>query len=191
MIEKKWNYWEVNRGRYICETHGGYCDGCDGYATKCPACKAEKSVTQSVNSVDRILHIINGLQKRSKRNASMATALSGALGVFALFLRISEIELSIPVFHSLLLMGISCLVISIFLYAASMRQVDMVKRGEIAERTLCEFNTLFLVELQKFEWWHKWAGRLFALAVALVTTSVLLPLAAKICAALRMVFSGN
>ncbi|WP_370312993.1 hypothetical protein [Sagittula sp.] len=186
MTGRKWHYWELNRGRYVCAVHGGYCDSCDGYAAICPACSVHEpdgAVVVEVNSVDRVLHIINGLQKRSKRNASMAATIFGGTGALALFSRLSDVKVSITIYPIVLLFGFCVLALSISFYAMSMRQIPMVEKGLIPQKTMEDFEVELLSELGTFEKQHAWAGWLFIFASIVIVFSIIGPIAVDAVAA--------
>lgn len=60
-------YAELNRGRYLCEDHGGFCDESDNYANTCALCKSKRSRKKwRTNEVARTLVIVNDLQRKTQ-----------------------------------------------------------------------------------------------------------------------------
>ncbi len=83
----KWHYLEVNRGRYLCVRHGGFCDSSDGYTKECPLCNEaqKKSKNWQVNPIDRVLQVMKNLQSRSTRIISITSGATGLFGLVSIF----------------------------------------------------------------------------------------------------------
>ena len=176
------HYVDLSSGRYLCETHGGFCDERDGFRVECPICIGSKQVgVMKANRVQRTIKVINGLQDRSKRNVGLVSAIVGGVGFLALFKQlVGDIESDAPVtFQSvflelqsasevLIVLALVFFVFSLALFAASMSQVPVVKSGKIEMRSHDKWETYLVCHLGKMEWRHKYASVFFILGLTLL-----------------------
>ncbi|MEQ9567922.1 MAG: hypothetical protein RLN85_19290, partial [Pseudomonadales bacterium] len=164
---------EVNRGRFLCSVHGGFCDSVDGYSNVCPICKHNENVSLQVNPVDRSLHIINGLQNRSKRNAALVTAVSGGLASIGVLTKLVPgsteiVSVSQPWF----LASILILVVAVVLYGLSMKHVSITDRKGFKIDSIEGFERYLAGKTRNFECWHNCASTFVAVAVFCFATSI-------------------
>ncbi|MBL4807875.1 MAG: hypothetical protein JKY31_11425 [Rhodobacteraceae bacterium] len=174
MIEKVdetlFHYSDVCRGRYLCEDHGGFCDGADNYIKSCPICEHSEGTEAKwyTNRVDRLLHLVNGLQKRSQRNASLTTLTLGGFGALTLVTKISASEFGLARSGTASLLfqfGLAFLVLSIAFYSLSMAQIPIAKKSVVPSMTINDWGTHLERKLAKLERWHSCAGFCFFIAV--------------------------
>ncbi|WP_421701559.1 hypothetical protein [Aliiroseovarius sp.] len=187
MPEKDWQYWEINRGRFLCPEHGGFCDSCDGYAKECPICASGSgSVGRGylVNPVDRALQVINGLQKRSKRNVSLVSGITGGLAGLSILAKLGKVAdsenafgfLGIQPIPWLYVSGLVLLILSVACFAGSMKQIDVTKDDEFLSCSIQEFQSYLAKETAKLEHLHRMAGFSFSLAATALVLSLFAPL---------------
>ena len=174
---KRWNYLEVNRGRYLCFEHGSFCDSSDGYLKACPLCPEDRTAIWAENPVDRALQVINNLQNRSKRNAALASVISGGLAGLGLIAKLFPENEGQELFsQGFFVFAVGSLLVAIACYAFSMRHVPIVdQQGRYRNETIEGFSSFFSKETRSFECWHSSAGLFVGLAVILFIISVSVP----------------
>ena len=172
-----WHYLEVNRGRYLCSRHGGFCDSCDGYAKECSLCNEaqKKSKNWQVNPIDRVLEIIRGLQKRSLNRFSILSGITGLFGVFSLFQTDAFLKYwqDLGYWSQILLMLFSiCFFISFVCYLTSMAHVKITCREKICgffgtakflKKTIDGWETYMVCCLNAFELCHEIGNKILVL----------------------------
>ncbi len=175
----EWHYLEVNRGRYLCPRHGGFCDSCDGYAMNCPICgKSESKKNKEnwqINPVNRALEIIRGLQKRSLNRFSILSGITGLFGVFSLFQTDAFLKYwqDLGCWSQTLLMLFSiCFFISFICYLTSMAHVKITCREKICgffgtakflKKTIDDWETYMVCCLNAFELCHEIGNKILVL----------------------------
>ncbi len=172
-MSEKLHFLEVNRGRYLCSMHGGFCDSSDSYQSKCPACSTDKSIggsdgplsVASINYVDRVLQIIGNLQQRSLRSVQLITALFGGIAIIELTGNRAQLVGTGALEVSGFIVFAACLLIALLFYSVSIRHIPVTNDGSLECHTLIEWERKFSLELSNLEWWHRWAGRIFAVAI--------------------------
>jgi len=165
--QKKFNYLEINRGRYLCPAHGGFCDSSDNYLNKCPLCQFKNEAEPcQINKVDRLLQVINGLQNRSKRNVALLASLIGGIGALRLAAEIGGgfSDFAASAYAKLFAyLAVVVLLISLALYGASMAHIRTTNTAAIMNKSLSEWESYLAGKLGRMECWHIWAGRLLEL----------------------------
>ncbi len=184
MSEREWHYLEVNRGRYLCSEHGGFCDSSDNYAGTCPIClkKGEKSDLEkwSANKVDRGLQVVRNLQNRSKALLGFASGLFGVFGVSVVAQQITSkgenpfaflsswqlCLLSASLF--LWLIAFACLVLSLGNFSPT--------KGRVFDKqSLDKWDRSVADSLSRFECRQSWGVRALSMSVFLLAMSLVLP----------------
>ncbi len=185
---KKWHYLKVNRGRYLCPRHGGFCDSCDGYAKECPLCESldEDKKNWQINPVNRALEIIRGLQARSISRFSILSGIVAALGLFALFNDNTATALNKAINSSsgiLLFISSVCFFLSFICYLASMAHVKVTYRDKtcgifgtakfLKKTTKC-WERYMVCYLHVFEICHKGGNILLCSSIFLLITFIVI-----------------
>jgi hypothetical protein len=184
--DQRYSFLDVCRGRYLCEKHGGFCDGADNYCPKCPVCdrhidRSDEAVW-TVNRVDRVLHQVNGLQKRSLRNASLVSTILAGIGAITVLAKLvglgesANVGFAIVAVEPIFLQsGLAILVLTIGFYAVSMMQLRVVKDGEFTAKPMSVWETELSKRFAAMERWHAGAGISFGFAVLLIFLSLASP----------------
>ena len=190
--EKPWHYLKVNKGRYLCLKHGGFCDVADGYAKKCPLCDENVKGNETnweINPVDTALQIVRNLQARSMNRFYLIYGVTGFLGLLSLF-EGKEIagylsNADCIAWGFLALFGLSFIASSIC-YLFSMGHVKTTDSGdppEFLEKTIAKWETYMEINISKFEWYHTTGNRLLALSggsiILFIIAQLILPLIYK------------
>jgi hypothetical protein len=184
LSDKKFSYLELNRGRYLCPDHGGFCDSVDNYQVKCPLCGTMDPLKHwQINKVDRLLQVVNGLQNRSKRNVALLASLIGGIGLLRLASALGNSDGSLLTSDwakALTFFAVACLLLSLSMYGASMPHIRTMQKQEQPTRTVNEWEKSLGAELFKMERWHKRAGLLFGMSTALLAIAVLVQMFASV-----------
>ncbi len=187
--EKPWHYLKVNKGRYLCLKHGGFCDVADGYAKKCPLCNKNDDKHWQINPVDTALQIVRNLQARSMNRFYLIYGVTGFLGLLSLF-EGKEIlgylsNADCISWGFLAFFGIFFIASSIC-YLLSMGHVKTTDSGdppEFLEKTIYKWETYMEKNISKFEWYHTTGNRLLALSggsiILFIIAQIVLPLICK------------
>ncbi len=157
-----WHYLEVNRGRYLCSKHGGFCDSSDGYAKECPLCKESENYKKNwrVNPIDRVLQVMKNLQSRSIRIIQILSGVTGLFGLFSFF-QSEDIagELKKLDWFSLIILAIFIILflISFIFYLLSMphmKTTNLKNESGFSEKKIKEWEDYIVEHLANFEWYH-------------------------------------
>ncbi|MFC7702961.1 hypothetical protein ACFQXB_01985 [Plastorhodobacter daqingensis] len=173
------HYLLVNRGRYLCFMHGGFCDSSDNYSAKCPLCDGVGSESiKTPNFVDRALQILKNTQSRSARSAATVTALFGILsGVSLLSERglIVAFRLDSPTFYIPALLALCLLLAAIAAFMASMRHMPVTKEhcGKFGSKTPEEWERDVAGFIRKCESLHFLGNFFVILALSSLAFGVL------------------
>ncbi len=163
--EKPWHYLKVNRGRYLCLEHGGFCDSSDGYSKVCPLCgdDCKGSVDKNnwqVNPIDRVLQVMKNLQSRSIRIIQILSGVTGLFGLFSFFQR-EDIagELKKLDWCSFIILAIFIILflISFIFYLLSMPHMKTTNLDGItgfSKKTIDKWEDYIAEHLAKFEQHH-------------------------------------
>lgn len=178
---KKFHYLEVNRGRYICLQHGGFCDEKDGNTKECPLCaKGTCRNEWRVNNISRAITLMNGHQERAKSKVALLLSVSTALTAFSYFESKNDSTSILDVWDSVFLcaitLGIICLLIATSCFIAAMKSVPVIleKRPAFQKKTLSKFEVFFANQIKKVECWDKWGMYLSFAGSGLIILSLLL-----------------
>ncbi len=170
--DNKWHYLKVNKGRYLCSKHGGFCDSSDSYIGACPLCdKNDDDKHWQINHVDTALQIVRNLQARSMKRFYIIYGVTGFLGLLSVFPEFDIADyLSNLCWLSkavLVLFG-GCFFLSFIFYLASMAHVKVTYRDKtcgffgtakfLKKTTKC-WEKYIVCYLHAFEICHK-AGNL-------------------------------
>lgn len=174
----KFHYLLVNRGRYICEQHGSFCDECDGYLQVCPLCKTENidRAKWNTNHIDRLLQIVNGLQKRSQRNMAIVASIVGGIGALKILsemLETTPLQINSIWFFVPLLLAILFFLLSLWLYAGSMGHIKVTEYCSIPAKSVDEWEKDLSIELSKLESRHTCAGNLLAVGILFLAVATI------------------
>ncbi len=170
----KWHYLDVNRGRYLCLKHGGFCDSSDNYTTKCPICNKGDKKNWQINPVDVSLQIVRNLQNRSMKRFYIIYGVTGFLGLFSITQTVTQenklfdylSKLGGVPFGFLVLFGIS-FILSFVCYLFSMGHVKTTKKEkphEFLEETIDDWKKYMAEKIKEFEWYHTTGNLLLALS---------------------------
>ena len=173
--EKEWHYLQVNRGRYLCLMHGGFCDSSDGYTKECPICNKGDKKNWQLNPVDVSLQIVRNLQGRSMKRISIISGATGLFGVFSFFERdkfvlyLKDID---PDSKYFLNVFVILFILSFLCYLVSMNHIKTTKfelgkiyiTSKFSVKTISEWETYMAWRLNMFEWFHKFGNILFFLS---------------------------
>ncbi len=176
----KWHYLEVNRGRYLCSRHGGFCDSSDGYSKVCPLCgdDCKGSVDKNnwqVNPIDRVLQVMKNLQSRSIRIIQILSGITGFLGLLSIFKEdalsayLSDIDTSSTnVLIAFIILFILSLVFY-FLSIAHMKTTEVKCWGicggtKFSKKTIRRWEQHIVKRLGWFESCHAFSNILLALS---------------------------
>ncbi len=162
--KKKWHYLKVNRGRYLCLKHGGFCDSSDNYTTKCPICNKGDKKNWQINPVDVSLQIVRNLQNRSAKRFYIIYGVTGFLGLFSITQTVTQENKLFNYLSKfgcissgfLALFGIS-FILSFVCYLFSMGHVKTTKKGksnEFLEETIDDWKKYMAERIKLFEGWH-------------------------------------
>ena len=176
MSDRQWHYLEVNRGRYLCAEHGGFCDSSDGYSKSCPLCSEKTRAAWVNNNLDRTLQIVKNLQSRSQRSLAVVITFVGAFGIAKLF---DKQEVIGGVFRTssgwLLSSAVFLMIMAIGLYLLSMGHISVVPSGRFEKKTLAEWEEHFAKKLRTLEKRHNSAGGVFAAALLIAFVGIAFP----------------
>ncbi len=116
-----------------------------------------------VNPVQRILRMINGLQERSKRSLTLVSTVFGGLSVFRLLQLAldADVESQSLFLDFVLSTAAIFMVISVILFAISMRQISVVEKGSVPQRSVEEWRSFLVEKLSIMERRHHCAGVAF------------------------------
>ncbi len=172
---KKWHYLDVNRGRYLCSEHGGFCDSSDGYAMNCPLCKELERDKENwrVNHIDRVLQVMKNLQTRSIRIIQILSGATGLLGLFSILKKdaLSAYFLTLGSFSTkLLILFIISFLFSFVLYflsIAHMKTTEVKCWGicggtKFSKKTIRRWEQHIVKRLGWFESCHAFSNILLA-----------------------------
>lgn len=171
MNERCYHYLEVCRGRYLCVTHGGFCDSSDGYAAKCPLCEVAESAEWRVNPIDRALQILGNLQSRSARNLKLVTGGLAALIALKTLVEAIDGEWSAP--GQTLGFVIILILVAIASYMVSLAHMKTVQNGRFGRKCLDEWENSISKYVGRSEISHRVGGVSVLLALFLAMLSVL------------------
>ena len=170
--DKVWHYLEINRGRYICEEHGSFCDSSDQYALCCPLCPSDKSEKFSFNPIDRGLQIMRNLQDRSARNASIVAGLFAAMSAMLVFGSSDEGAFINSSFSKFIAgsMVFGLIALALFLFSMSHMPTIQKRNGcnEFMTKKLSSWERHIVIHLRRFENLHICGIWVFGFAVIIV-----------------------
>ncbi len=160
-----WHYLEVNRGRYLCSRHGGFCDSSDGYSKVCPLCgdDCKGSVDKNnwqVNPIDRVLQVMKNLQSRSIRIIQILSGVTGFLGLLSIFKEDNPFTFLSDLGYiswGFLALFIVCFITSFICYLRSMPHMKTTNLDGItgfSKKPIDKWEDYIAKHLAKFEWYH-------------------------------------
>ncbi|WP_273502617.1 hypothetical protein [Paracoccus sphaerophysae] len=162
------SYFQLNRGRYLCSVHGGFCDETDGWAKSCPLCKENDAAVYTVNEVARALTTLNGLQDRSAKAGTVIQALTLALLAAGVF--ISDILQSPPLVISFVVLGL----LSTFAYVASMQHFAIKDLSPDEPFNKFCYRDVLAKTIENLRWaqrWHATGRTCFLLLLLIIAVS--------------------
>ena len=166
----KWHYLNVNRGRYLCLKHGGFCDSSDNYTTKCPICNKGDKKNWQINPVDVSLQIVRNLQNRSAKRFYLIYGTTGFLGLLLFFKEYTR-SADLPNLDCIsvvfLVLFISLFFLAFIFYLLSMGHVKVTDSSDppkFIEKTLTEWKLYMAEKIKRFEWYHTAGNLLLALS---------------------------
>lgn len=164
-------YWtDINRGRYLCQEHGGFCHDDDGHSLECPICQS-KSIRDANfnedmdtrfpiknNSVARLISQLNGYQSRT---GSLIKGVA-AIGALLLPLLIKDVSSSPNGLTIILVATGSVLVAVMAFYLHILSNRDFGTRIKIVDKTPSSFQQVpgwivgsQMPEKMTHDEWHK------------------------------------
>ena len=177
---KKWHYLKVNKGRYLCLKHGGFCDVADNHAQTCPLCDEDVKGNEKnweINHVDTALQIVRNLQARSMNRFYLIYGITGFLGVLSVFQKFDLVNyLSNLCWLSKvdLILFCVCFFASFICYLISMSHVKVTCRNyknsifgtaKFLEKTITGWEAYMVDRVNKFEFSHKAGNWLLCFSV--------------------------
>ncbi len=175
--EKKWHYLDVNKGRYLCLKHGGFCDVADGYARKCPLCNKNDDKHWQINHVDTALQIVRNLQARSVKRFFIIYGVTGFLGLLSFFKASDPYKIIEAIGYTsvfILFCSSICFFASFICFLTSMAHVKVTYRGKIcgifgtakfSKKTIKEWEGYMACHLHIFELFHAIGNKSLVLSV--------------------------
>ncbi len=172
-----YHFLSVNRGRYLCREHGSFCDSSDGYTTNCPLCSGESKCTWEVNRVDRSLQILGNVQARSQRGLAVASGLLGAASLIGLAEKITGLGMlkNSDLYAPGLLVGLSTLLVAIWLYLLSMKHMDVTVDGRFENLELSQWEKKITGFIRQVERLHTYATYFLGAAILTFSLSLIVP----------------